>query len=81
MSHRVLGGGAIVCSAVVLYNWAQPLAVAFGLSACGSPSNQDTPVTPVSAPTARKRCLVPNTIPAIKSLPELFNLQWSVIRS
>lgn len=85
MNHRVIGGGAVVCSAVVFYGWMQPLATKAGLPAC-----QDTPTDSKTSPTSepvqppeQANCTQQGITSLISNLPDLlpFDLQWSQLRS
>lgn len=85
MNHRVIGGGAIVCSAVVFYGWMQPFTTKAGLPSCqDAPVNSNASTTAEAvSPPQQANCSQPITIPFVGHLPELpsFNFQLSGFRS
>lgn len=74
MNRRVLGGGAIVCSAVVL--WAQPSAPEAGTDDCVNGVNGSASSCP-SAAAGQKQGYARIITPLIDSAQGLLNLQWS----
>lgn len=83
MDRRILGGGAIVCSTMVL--WSQSPATESGRDACNRESTNATSACSTENSTGQtpERSSPQNFIPEIRHIPELLSvsLQWSSTQS
>lgn len=71
MNRKVLGGGAIVCSAVVIYGAAHPLAQKLGIEHCEADEATNSQSSETLTKQAEESCSREGTIPVISDLPQL----------
>jgi hypothetical protein len=73
MKQRILGGGAIVCSAMVMYGWAQSSTSNFNLGNCVGEFAKKLSGRSQAENQAQERC-VPITLPKLSQVPEQLSI-------
>lgn len=77
MNRQTLKNGTLVCSAMLLYGWAQSAPSAADSTPCGKGTTDPSGGVPEQASRSAKYCIQTAAIAPIGFTPErLFNLQW-----
>lgn len=74
MKQRILGGGAIVCSAMVMYGWAQSSTSEFSMSDCAGELAKKLSGRSQAENQAQGRCLPTTLIPKLSQVPERLSI-------
>lgn len=83
MKYRILGGGAIACSAVVVTQWLPSFEVQLPGNFCQNEPEPNPTSTGAAGDrgTVSQKCSPGRMLALLESLPERFKLQWSQSRS
>lgn len=75
MKQRILGGGAIVCSAMVMYGWAQSSTSEFSIGDCaGELTEKFSAWFSQAEKQTQGRCLPTSLIPKLSQVPERLSI-------